>query len=120
MHILLVDDEKLNRMVVGRVLETAGYSFHSCANGEEALEYLRTTPCDVVLMDRQMPGIDGLETTRRIRALTDIDQPRIISFSAYVDERDRIEAYDAGMDGVIEKPVTIDQLRHYLGEPPAS
>lgn len=120
MHILLVDDEKLNRMVVGRVLKTAGFDFHSCAGGEEALEYLQRTPCDIVLMDRQMPGMDGLEATRRIRAMTHIRQPRIISFSAYIDERDQNEAYEAGMDGVIEKPVTIDQLRRYLGDPPGS
>jgi CheY-like chemotaxis protein len=54
MHILLVDDEKLNRMVVGRVLQNAGYDFHSCADGEEALEYLKRTRCDLVLMDWEL------------------------------------------------------------------
>jgi CheY-like chemotaxis protein len=49
-----------------------------------------------------------------------IHQPRIISFSAYVDEKDREDAFDAGMDGVIEKPVTIEQLRRFIEEPPGS
>jgi two-component system, sensor histidine kinase and response regulator len=71
-------------------------------------------------MDRQMPGMDGLETTRRIREDRNIHQPRIISFSAYVDEKDREDAFDAGMDGVIEKPVTIEQLRRFIEEPPGS
>lgn len=116
MKILLVDDEKLNRMVIGRVLELAGYEYHSCESGEEALEYLQNNPCDLILMDRQMPGIDGIETTRRIRELADIEQPKIISFSAYSDEADRRLAFESGMDAVIAKPITIDQLEKTIND----
>lgn len=111
MRILLVDDEKLNRMVIGRILESAGYEYHGCGSGEEALDYIADHPCDLVLMDRQMPGIDGIETTRKIRGMGSIEQPKIISFSAYTDDRDRQQAFDAGMDAVISKPVTLDQLQ---------
>ena len=114
MHILLVDDEKLNRVVIGRMIEIGGYTYYGCGSGQEAIDYLMHHDCDLVLMDRQMPDMDGLETTRRIRALPAIKQPKIVSFSAYTDEKSYREAIESGMDAVIDKPVTLDDLNRTI------
>ncbi|MDA3948668.1 MAG: response regulator [Spirochaeta sp.] len=120
MNILVVDDESLNRLVMKRMITTLGHECSASTTGEEAIAYLRTTPCDVVLMDRNLPGIDGVETTRRIRALPEIEQPKIVSLSAYTEDTDRREAIAAGMDAVLSKPITAEQLQTVLADPRGS
>ena len=116
MKILVVDDESLNRLILQRMITKLGHECAGCATGEEALDHIRTTPYHVVLMDRQLPGIDGVETARRIRKLPEIEQPSIVSLSAYSDESDRQDAFAAGMDAVLSKPVTAAQLEAVLAD----
>lgn len=117
MNVLIVDDESLNRLIMKRMVASLGHDYAGCATGEEAIEYLHSARCDVVLMDRQLPGVDGVETARQIRALPDIRQPKIVSLSAYTDEADRQEALAAGMDAVLSKPITEEQLQTVLTAP---
>ena len=91
--------------------------FASCATGEDAVNYVRSTPCDVVLMDKQLPGIDGPEAASQIRALPEITQPKIVSLSAYTDEDSKREALAAGMDAVLSKPITQEALQQALAGP---
>jgi CheY-like chemotaxis protein len=110
MKVLLVDDEKLNRLVIAKLLSGAGYECDVTATGEEAIERIGETRYDVILMDNLLPGIDGAETTRRIRSLRDREQPLILGFSGYVDTEKRRQALSAGMNDVLEKPLDLEAL----------
>ncbi|HYN78682.1 MAG TPA: ATP-binding protein [Lamprocystis sp. (in: g-proteobacteria)] len=103
--ILLVDDVKTNRQVAGAALVKAGYVVRHAANGEEALEVIGREPIGSVLMDVSMPVMDGLEASRRIRALAgSLGTIPIIAMTAHAlkDEQERCRA--AGMDDFITKP----------------
>src|SRR6185295_1047323 len=97
------------------LLAHLGYQADVAFNGKEVLEALASQPYDVVLMDLQMPEIDGLETTRRIRQLPAARQPRILALTAYAMSGDRERCLAAGMDGFISKPVKLAQLEEALG-----
>jgi CheY-like chemotaxis protein len=111
LRVLLVEDNVVNQMV-GRLLVTKmGHVVDTVGNGQEAVTAVHARPYDVVLMDVQMPVMDGLEATRRIRAeLPPERQPRIVAMtaSALVDDRDACTA--AGMDGHLSKPVRTEEL----------
>ncbi len=90
LRLLVVDDIPVNQKLVSRMLERLGYTAAIASNGREALEALGHSPYDVVLMDVQMPEIDGLETTRRLRSLPGLDpQPWVIAMTAHAREEDR-------------------------------
>jgi CheY-like chemotaxis protein len=105
-RVLVVDDVAPNRMVARALLEGAGHAVEAVADGADAVEAVRHGAFDLVLMDVHMPGMDGLETTRRIRALEGPErQVRIIALTADA-LRDRVEAcLAAGMDGHLAKPL---------------
>jgi signal transduction histidine kinase/CheY-like chemotaxis protein len=110
LRVLLAEDNRVNQKVALRLLERMGYAADLAENGAEVLAAIEHTPYDVVLMDVQMPGIDGLEATRRIRARDDLAQPRIVALTANVlaDERDACRT--AGMDDYVAKPIDRDAL----------
>ena len=101
----------MNRLATLGLLERLGYRADSATNGVELLERLSREEYDVVLMDVQMPELDGLETTRRIRR----DLPggrdlRIIALTAAAFPEDRARCLEAGMDDYVSKPVNLDEL----------
>jgi len=96
------------------MLNKLGYKADVVSNGEEAVQALSHKHYDVVLMDVQMPKMDGLEATRAILDMDLVDRPRILAMTAYALEGDRKRCLDAGMDGYISKPVQIDELRAAL------
>lgn len=111
LRILLAEDNVVNQKVTLRLLTKLGYQADIAANGEEAIKALRRTHYDVVLMDVQMPEMDGVEATRRIRAnWPDSQQPQIIAMTAYTKEEDRVTFEQVGMDAYISKPVQLDDL----------
>ncbi|HUF38752.1 MAG TPA: response regulator, partial [Anaerolineales bacterium] len=118
LQILLAEDNAVNQKVAARLLERMGYRADVAANGVEALEAVTRQAYDVVLMDVQMPEMDGLEATRRIRALDpkglNDDQPHIIAMTANATEADRQACFEAGMDDYISKPVRIEELMRAL------
>ena len=125
LRILVVEDGPINREIIGELLTGAGFSVTLAADGRSALAAIRETAFDVVLMDLQMPGMDGYETVRRIRRRGDAghDIP-VIAMTAHLMEADRLECLNAGMDGFIPKPLTLNRFREALarcaGDRPAS
>jgi signal transduction histidine kinase/CheY-like chemotaxis protein/HPt (histidine-containing phosphotransfer) domain-containing protein len=124
LRILLVEDNSVNQRVGVLMLERLGYLADVAGNGIEALEALRRQPYDLILMDIQMPGMDGLEATRRIRAELPAErQPRIVAVTANVLREQRQACLAAGMDDLLQKPVVFADLRAALsrmaGPPPA-
>ena len=105
LRILLAEDNRVNQKVAVRLLDRMGYQVAVAANGLEVLAALEREPFDVILMDVQMPELDGLAATRSIRAQQDRVQPRIIAMTANVMAAERVEITAAGMDDYVAKPV---------------
>jgi len=111
LRILLAEDNIVNQRVAQRMLERLGYRADLASNGLEAIAALQRQRYDVVLMDVQMPEMDGLEATRLIRMALPLDQqPRIIAMTAAAQQEDRERCLKAGMDIYISKPVQMSQL----------
>ncbi|NTW01271.1 MAG: PAS domain S-box protein [Oscillochloris sp.] len=114
LHVLLAEDNLVNQTVLRRLLERLGYLPDIVADGIEALAAVHRKAYDVVLMDIQMPELDGETATRRIRALEDIIQPYIIAITASALRGDRERYLAAGMDDYLSKPVQLEDLRTAL------
>jgi CheY-like chemotaxis protein len=115
LRILLAEDNIVNQMVMLKMLNKLGYHADVAANGTEVLRSLEIQPYDLILMDVQMPEMDGFEAARAIRKhWVSADQPKIIAITAYALKGDREECLDAGMDDYISKPVKLEDLREIL------
>ncbi|MCP4542635.1 MAG: response regulator, partial [Chloroflexi bacterium] len=117
LRILLAEDNAVNQKLALRLLARMGYRADVAGNGLETLEALQRQPYDVVLMDVQMPELDGLDATRRIRhEVAPKAQPRIIAMTASVMQEDRDACQEAGMDDYLSKPVRVEELVRALRE----
>jgi CheY-like chemotaxis protein len=115
LRILLAEDNAVNQKLALRLLQQMGYRADVAANGIEVIEALQRQPYDVVLMDVQMPDMDGLEATRRIVSRWSADQrPRIVAMTANAMQGDREECLAAGMDDYITKPIRVEALQQAL------
>jgi signal transduction histidine kinase len=114
--VLIAEDHPVNQLITARLLRRMGYLPDVAANGVEALEAWRVKRYDTIFMDMHMPEMDGIECTRRIRAMEDglADKTRIVALTASVQEEDRRACLAAGMDEYLTKPVHGDELRAAL------
>ncbi len=115
-HVLLAEDNPVNQLVAQRFLERLGCTVTIAGNGQEAIDQCQRTGFDVVLMDCQMPDIDGLEATRRIRNSEGENARRlpIVAMTAHSEDAWRERCREAGMDDFLCKPVAFDELRKTL------
>ena len=118
LKILLVEDNAVNQMLALGMLQKLGLNADLATDGAEALERVRDRAYDVILMDMQMPRMDGLTATRAIRAMPEIRQPRIVALTANAMESDRDACLAAGMDDFLSKPFKAAELQEKLVAPP--
>jgi signal transduction histidine kinase/ActR/RegA family two-component response regulator len=113
-RVLLVEDNPVNQMLAMSMLQKLGAAVDLAKDGEEAVERARAGGYDLVLMDLQMPRMDGLTATRAIRSMTGIRQPRIVALTANAMDSDRQACLDAGMDDFLSKPFQTSELQEKL------
>jgi CheY-like chemotaxis protein len=109
-RILVVDDNPANMKLASDLLEWSGYQISKAMNAEQALEAIRQTPPDLILMDIWLPGMDGLTLTRKLKADDATKRIRIIALTAFAMKGDERKAFDAGCDGYITKPIDTRKL----------
>lgn len=107
-HLLVVEDNKVNQLVATKLLDFLGYSYDICEDGKQCLDFVAHQPVDLILMDCQMPVMDGFEATRRLREMN--VETTIVALTANAQESDKKQCIDAGMDGFLSKPFNVEQL----------
>jgi two-component system cell cycle response regulator DivK len=108
--ILYVEDNPENRMLVRRVLLAEGHRLVEAGNAGDTFEVLKTQRPDLILMDINMPDMDGYTLTAQIKAMPGFERIPILALTANVMRGDREKTLEAGCDGYIQKPIDIDQL----------
>ena len=115
LRVLVAEDNEVNQKVVSRMLERLGHQAVVAVNGREALERAKAGQFDIVLMDCQMPEMDGWEATARIRAaLAGRRRIPILALTANASDADRQRCLDAGMDAHLSKPLKLERLAEAL------
>jgi PAS domain S-box-containing protein len=117
-RVLVVEDNLVNQIIAQEMVSALGVRVEVVSSGEEALVRCQARAPDLVLMDIQMPGMDGLETTRRLRVMQaagGMARFPIVALTAHALEADRQASMDAGMDDHLTKPIEVDRLREVLG-----
>lgn len=113
-EVLVVDDHPMNRYVVSEMLDALGAHATCAGDGQSALKLARTRSFDLILMDLQMPGLDGYATTRQLLDTPDLDVPPIIGLTASVHCADALQHQAAGLDDCISKPLRPEVLARLL------
>ena len=116
-RILVIEDNEKNLKLVRDVLEYAGYEVVLAKTGEDGIDAAARCPPDLVLMDLQLPGIDGIEALRQLRETGQTAVP-VVAVTAFAMRDDRRRVLDAGFDGYLEKPISVrdfpGQIRAFL------
>ena len=117
-RILIVEDQEDNRQIMQDLLESAGYEVIIAVNGREGVAKAASDNPDLVLMDIQLPGLDGYEAARCIRQAEEKDRTPIIAVTSYALGDDRLKALEAGCDDYVAKPVSprdlLSKVRSYV------
>jgi two-component system cell cycle response regulator DivK len=108
--ILYIEDNPGNRLLVKRILEVEGYKVVEAISGLDGLSAAESMRPDLILVDINLPGLDGYELTRRLKQIRHLASVPIIAMTANVMKGDREKSLAAGCDGYIQKPIDVDQL----------
>ena len=109
-RILIIEDQEDNRAIMRDLLSTAGYALIEAVDGEEGVRLARSERPDLILMDIQLPVLDGYEATRRIRAIADLKAVPIIAVTSYALSGDEAKTREAGCDSYVAKPFSPREL----------
>lgn len=109
-RILIIEDQDDNRAIMRDLLNTAGYKLIEAVDGEEGIKLAQSERPDLILMDIQLPILDGYEATRRIRALPELKSIPIIAVTSYALSGDDVKARAAGCDSYVAKPFSPREL----------
>ncbi len=119
-RILIVEDQEDNRKILRDLLTSAGFDLVEAATGEEGVSLAERERPDLILMDIQLPGLDGYEATRRIKASSALQHIPIIAVTSYALSGDDVKARDAGCDAYVTKPFSpralLAKIHEYLSE----
>ena len=110
MKVLVVDDDKTTRKMLSLILKTKGYEVVTAENGIEALQKLGLEEINLILIDMNMPYMDGIEFTKQVRANQQFCEIPIIMITTEADEEERKKAYDAGVDDYLVKPTNVQEI----------
>lgn len=113
-RVLLVEDNAINRLVATKLLQKLNINAAIAVDGLEAVAMTEKAAYDLILMDMQMPNMDGLTATQHIRAMNLSKRPTIIALTANAMNEDQARCLAAGMDDFISKPIHFDQLKQTL------
>jgi two-component system cell cycle response regulator DivK len=117
-RILVIEDQEDNRKIVRDLVTASGYELVEATTGEEGLELAESERPDLILMDIQLPGLDGYEVTRRIKAKPALSHIPIIAVTSYALSGDDKKAFAAGCDGYVTKPFSprllLAKIKEYL------
>jgi len=114
LQVLVADDDPVNRQIAQRLLERLGHRVRTVSDGTAVVDAWRHGLEDVILMDLEMPGLDGVEATREIRRVPGARRPWIIAVSAHDAADRRASSLGAGMDDYLEKPLRKDHLERAI------
>jgi len=114
--ILYVEDNKENRLLIRRILEAEGYTIAEAENAAAAMEFVSTKTPDLILMDINMPDIDGYTLTAQMKTLPKLTEVPIVALTANVMKGDREKTLSVGCDGYIQKPVDVDELPNQISK----
>ena len=109
-RILVVEDNPKNLKLVRDVLRFSGYEVIEATSGEDGVRLAASEHPDLILMDLQLPGIDGAEALRRIRAGEQTRAVPVVAVTAFAMDHDRQRAFDSGFTGYVEKPISVRRL----------
>ena len=109
-NILYIEDNPGNRMLVRRILEAEGYTIREAIDGPAGLEMAAQERPDLILLDINLPEIDGYDLAKRMRAMPNLDGVPILAVTANVMQGDRERTMEAGCNGFIPKPIDVDKL----------
>lgn len=119
-RLLIVEDNEMNRMIFRDILTAAGYEILEAATAEDAFSVARSEPLDLILMDIQLPGMDGLEAVRILKDDPATRSIPVVALTAHAMAAHRERALEAGCSGYISKPIRSrefrDQVRSYLDQ----
>jgi CheY-like chemotaxis protein len=118
-RVLYIEDNEQNFYLVNFILKTKGYEIIRARDGHEGVDLADEVNADIILLDIQLPGMDGYAVARALRAKPDLKTIPIVALTSYAMSGDREKAFEAGCSGYIEKPINpsifAEQIDHYLG-----
>ncbi|TDU66455.1 two-component system cell cycle response regulator DivK [Prosthecobacter fusiformis] len=119
--ILMIEDNEQNSYLATFILETQGYRVHSVPDGLQGIELAQTLKPDIILLDIQLPNMDGYAVAKALRCIDSLKQTPIIAVTSYAMQGDREKSLDAGCTGYIEKPINPDtfvtEIEHFAARP---